>query len=82
MPWLNKIENGRYVSVKLTLDSFCNLGQFLGGKCKIIGGFWELWELAFRMYAACLLLLTGDKLLCTVCNAMQCNAHCQPFAEG
>ena len=52
MPWLNKIENGRYVLVKLTLDSFCNLGQFLGGKCKIIGGFWELWELAFtfRMY--------------------------------
>ena len=36
--------------LRVIVDSFCVLGQFFGGKGKIIGGFWELWELAFRMY--------------------------------
>ena len=26
--------------------------NFFGGKCRLIGGFWELKELAFRMYGS------------------------------
>ena len=39
-----------------TVDSFRVLRLFFGGKYKIIGGFWELWELAFRMYALTILI--------------------------
>ena len=37
---------------KKTLNFFCVLSLFFGGKCKFIGGSWEHWELAFRMYAS------------------------------
>ena len=33
---------------KLTDCTPKSLGLFVGGKCKLIGAFWELWELAFR----------------------------------
>ena len=43
----NWVYNGRNVfrNSECTLNSFC----FLGGKCKLIGGFWKL---AFRMYGS------------------------------
>ena len=40
--------NGYTYSAHLILSAFSAF--FSGRKCKIIGGFWELWELAFRMY--------------------------------
>ena len=40
-------------TLQCTLDSFHVLSLFFGGKWKIIGGYWELWELAFRMYDSC-----------------------------
>ena len=37
---------------KLAVVSYTFSANFFGGKCKLIGGFWELWELAFRMYVS------------------------------
>ena len=40
----------KWLNSQCTLDSFRVLNQLFGGKGKLIGGFWELWELAFTMY--------------------------------
>ena len=44
------MEKWLHLHLQCTLHSFHVLSLFVGRKCKIIGGFWELWELAFRMY--------------------------------
>ena len=52
--WLNIFEwriADMAILTQCTLDILCVLSLFFGGKCKLIGRFWELWELAFRMYS-------------------------------
>ena len=47
--WVDNGRNGYIHRAQLIVSAFS--AYFFGGKYKIIGGFWELWELAFRMYA-------------------------------